>query len=619
LFIVANLSWLGDAIANDVTPLATTLIVQLKHATLTAANSDSSQLDHEFVTLPHHWNGDSPQRQGLYTYQLQFVVAENQLQSKQALYFIRIGNRFEITLNDRLLHSSGELSNPSEGLINEPTIVAIPPGLLRLGSNNLALKISGDAGRYAGLSTVQFGEFKTLDSSYSKRYFFQQSAPVLIMVICLTIGFLALLASWYLKNKHYFIFGIGSMAWALATSFEKITYTPYGYRWQLLLYDLSLALGVACMVLSLTYSIRFRKRWFVLLAYGYFALSAVLAVVTVLGFAFTRQLFLLLMIAFALFTAGIYLWQCYKNPARTSLPILALVFICLVVALYDQITLFKLKNSFEAYSLTRYVYLFFAVAIAQVFVLRLTRMNNMVKANKIRLHKRLKLTRDGLHSLYLQQLEVEKLSVLSNERIRLMQDMHDGLGSRLLALKIAVLRSKNDHFQLVKLVDNSIDELRQAVLALKAPHTNLAHMLGMLRPRIEQLLTGKKSQLTWSVEAIPDLPQFDTATLCSLEKMVLELFTNVMKHSSATRIEFKASFTVSGTVHISFIENGTGYVVRSHRGTPFTSTTGLGLMSLCKRAADLGATIEFKANGCETSIIIPITDQFTEMRSLLQA
>ncbi len=91
--------------------------------------------------------------------------------------------------------------------------------------------------------------------------------------------------------------------------------------------------------------------------------------------------------------------------------------------------------------------------------------------------------------------ESERVKVEAQERQRIMQDMHDGLGSQLMSSLMLVEREAVSNDQFAQILRESIDDMRLAIDALAADDADLAAALGNLRFRMEPRLRAAGMEL----------------------------------------------------------------------------------------------------------------------------
>jgi signal transduction histidine kinase/3-oxoacyl-(acyl-carrier-protein) synthase len=176
------------------------------------------------------------------------------------------------------------------------------------------------------------------------------------------------------------------------------------------------------------------------------------------------------------------------------------------------------------------------------------------------------------------------------ERMRFAQDLHDGLGANLSAMKM-VLGLLNDPASLpIKakteyLLKESIDDLRQLIHAMSP--RSLAR-LGLVKAVQElSILINQSSKVEVQVlsedfpENLPDEMQLN------LYRMVQELFQNALKHAHATHITLKLEQN-SGSLMLYYTDNGCGFDIVAH-------TSGNGLSNLHTRSQLLNGTLDIKS------------------------
>jgi signal transduction histidine kinase len=172
----------------------------------------------------------------------------------------------------------------------------------------------------------------------------------------------------------------------------------------------------------------------------------------------------------------------------------------------------------------------------------------------------------------------------AKERARILNDMHDGVGSHLLGLIIQLRGGAVETPKIVASLETCIDDLRLIVASLDAAELDLAHALGDLRVRVEPRFTAAGIGLQWDVEVA--FPRADGAAVMQCLRALQEMLTNALRHSGSSRVEVKVR--LQGGVSTAIIE----VEVRDHgRGfDPSVNRPGRGLTSLRSRARGLGGT-----------------------------
>ena len=204
------------------------------------------------------------------------------------------------------------------------------------------------------------------------------------------------------------------------------------------------------------------------------------------------------------------------------------------------------------------------------------------------------------------------------QRRRIAQDVHDGIGSRLVAI-ISSLDPKNPEHQVLALsLEQCLLDLKITVDTLSQDSPCLTEGLAMLRYRIQPSLTRLNIHLHWDVE---DHPAFDRlAPLCVTHSLRIaqEAAANVLRHSEARRLEVSCRYDEQANeVRLSLRDDGRGM---PPAGAPVRE--GRGLTGMQRRAQDAGLRLTITSpagGGTAVQLGIPGPVARTEPRRLLVA
>lgn len=191
------------------------------------------------------------------------------------------------------------------------------------------------------------------------------------------------------------------------------------------------------------------------------------------------------------------------------------------------------------------------------------------------------------------------------ERRRLRNDLHDGVGPSLaaIALQADVLAhqlSESDHGEHAVLIR---DRLRETVADVRS----VSH--GLRPPILDQVgLEEALRQLVAGIEPIvgeaevDDLGELPAAVEVAAYAIAAEAVTNAVKHSAASRVRLEARR--ADGVHVTVADNG--------RGLPAHPRAGVGLTSMRQRAAELEGTLEHRESpggGTTVHLSIPLPEE----------
>ena len=237
------------------------------------------------------------------------------------------------------------------------------------------------------------------------------------------------------------------------------------------------------------------------------------------------------------------------------------------------------------------------VILLWVFLLLVLGRFSMVGAHvsflRQRLHQRnrqLQESLDRIQQLMSERAREEQELAIAQERQRIMREIHDGVGSQLVGLLNVVTQARPDRVVIEEHVKLALDEMRMAVDSLQPTHDDLATVLATLRYRLQPRLDAAGIELVWDVEVIPQLEPFAAQAALQLQRILLEAFTNVLKHAGASRIVMHASWhgeEAPSLVRIMLTDNGRGLPSAPANG----GRTGHGIANMRARAQSIGARL----------------------------
>ncbi len=222
--------------------------------------------------------------------------------------------------------------------------------------------------------------------------------------------------------------------------------------------------------------------------------------------------------------------------------------------------------------------------------------------NSARVARESILLRFDLADSYAKLRKVERQKTLADERQRLMQDMHDGLGSSLIsALRVAERGNMTDD-ELALVLQGCIDDLKLAIDSLDTVDSDLLLLLATLRFRLEPRLEAAGISLEWHVENIPTLHWLDSRSALHILRILQEAITNIIKHTNSSKVCISTALK-EDYVQITIADNGQGFDI-----TSALSSKGKGLSGQQNRAAAIHAEIEWDSDqhGARVSLMLPL-------------
>jgi signal transduction histidine kinase len=191
---------------------------------------------------------------------------------------------------------------------------------------------------------------------------------------------------------------------------------------------------------------------------------------------------------------------------------------------------------------------------------------------------------------------------LSEERARIMREVHDGFGAHLVGAMTMLETQDVDYEELSDFLKSSLLDLRIMIDSLDPDTHDVLFALSMLRTRVEPILKNKNITLDWNLTQLPQDLELNPNRTLSLLRVLQELFTNILKHSVANHVRITSAIEDSQQERIlklDFFENGKGFHPELK--------SGRGIRNICNRIRELNGQIDYcqACDGFRTVISIP--------------
>jgi signal transduction histidine kinase len=588
LLLLLALGCAGSAVASPVVQRLTQ--AELTDHTLPGAPTRP-------VSLPDAWEHTAPDRNGRVSYRL--ALPDAALATEQpALFLRRVGNVFRVHFNAELVWSVGEIRRPLPNYGQEPYLLRLPRQLVRPAGNEVVIEVIGEPRREAGLSSVWVGPASELEPMYERAMNLQVRGAWVLTSTSATLGALALLVAWRTRQMVYGWFGLGNLIWAWRVSALHL-HDPGAWAGLLhWMFELSYSLFVACMGMFLLMLVQrdsaTARRWigaFVALAFtlslanAWFNLPAL------------RTMHLLLALIVTVITASLLGRQALAQHSRTGWLLLAAALTGGVFGLRDWI-IFRVLRDYEAYTWTRYAILALMLVMVWQLVEDYARSLEAQREATRRLQAALEAKERELERIYLERRDSDRQQAVAAERDRLLRDMHDGLGGRLvsaiaLAQQMPAPAGEATALQELRMaLDDCLTELRITLDSLEAEQHRLGESLAEMRFRLEPSLRAAGIRLVWNVHDDALEARLPAGHTLQVLRIVREAFTNIIKHAQATVVWLTLA-REGETLRITVLDNGMAQRAGAAQPGPLSLQGGKrGMANMQRRATLLGGEVE---------------------------
>lgn len=546
--------------------------------------------------LPFKWDAQFPGENGSVVYKLGLpadaALRARQSQEVWSIYIPRVGNQVRLSLNGHALFAQARWDDTASDTSQTPFILSLPVSLLREEeSNQLIIQTSLQALRWGGLSEVYVGPERALRQAYGVAEFWQQTSYVVILVALVLMGLIAALIWWrqrtYESAKLYLYFFYSALAGSIAALVHLLMQHNLTWPIQGIVTAIALAWHVIFMSRFALEVAGRSERW-VSLAMLTTTVAIGIAYVLAEPFYWTIMFGLLCLPLVAALVCSAQVADSERSGQARLLFFVSLI--AALVALRDFFIVQWPASGISQFVLLPHALFLFVLVMGGILVRRYTEQHRLYHELNVTLEARVGERERELADSFaaLRQQAEERAKLL--ERQRIMQDIHDGVGGQLVGLVNLAKRGglaggAFDHRQIQEHAQLALDELRIAVDALQPVDGDLATVLATLRYRLEPRLKELGIRLVWRVNELPLMLDLTPRRVMQIQKILLEAFTNIMRHAHAKVVVVSAGVGApeSGTVALSIADDGIGF-------EPEHSTSqGHGLRNMRFRAEAIGA------------------------------
>lgn len=570
---------------------------------------------HTLVRLPYGWDFHHKGHSGVARFALQFDAPKDPV-GPWALYFYRLGNGYSVTLNGTLLEHNGDIVD-SDGDTGDyakiPRYLRIPPNVL-MQHNRLEVEIRSDTGRRSGMPAVWAGPVGAVESLYRQEFAIRVGGSAVLAVFSLLVGIFAAVL-WVsqtdprperrgMRDSVYLYAALAEFSWALFIGDTLIERPPLPWNaWSVVI---NMALGVwLASLLMFCHTIagwegHRASRWV-----KHVLIALLLAGPPVAYYAITTPLPALLtlwQVGFALVfvpTTVLFVVQALQE-ASTMHRVVALAFMVNVPIGIHDFYVMRIADPFTSQALLRYSATLFGLALGVIAIARFRAANLHVRDMLDTLAERIANKERELSQSYQRMERIAREQERTQERSRILRDMHDGVGSHISSAIRQLQSGRSNPEDVLLTLRDSLDQLKLSIDALNLPPGDITALLANLRYRLEPRFRAMGLALEWAVVPLDAVKHLDGAAMRQLQYIFFEAFSNVMQHAHASILRIEATPTLPSTagkpvpVRIRICDNGCGF-------DP-DQVPRKGLRSMQQRAASLGADLHITSRPGETVV-----------------
>ena len=581
------------------------MLNQAEYLDSNAATPPGADRSWQYTGIPDEWNRHPHAGNSVwYRFRLTVAAPPHRL---WGIYLPVIRQNASVWLNGELLGDGGSFEQPLARNWNRPLYFSIPRGLIAAGENLLLVRIKSAYRNDGLLAPVFLAPADFLYPGYRLKFFFRYT---LLQFIIITLMFSTLLLyalTWLRPSDRLYAWYALPLTVFLIYSLKYVVVEP----------PIDEAIWDSLMMSALL--------WFPVLASSFIQrfighidrrIERLLywsASLVTLALFLTPQLMMpewtsrfIASTALLLGLYPVYRLLCYliDRPRRDTFLLMTSGFLMTVFGVHDWLVATgltsRLEGFFLPYSIPPGLLLF-------VYILMRRFVNAMNESEHLNRHLQSAIQRKHreLEQSFEHMKELERRNAVSEERARLMRDMHDGMGGHLVSLLGRVEDERSSNADIARELRAALDDLRLMIDSMEDTGGDLLALMAMLRDRLEPRLKTAGIRLAWQARDIPALDGLSPEKSLHILRIFQEAITNVLKHAGArlVTIELCCQSDEKGNpgILISCRDDGRGF----DRGS---QASGRGLWNIKRRAEFLGGQSDIESKngaGCLVWLWLP--------------
>ena len=537
-----------------------------------AAKSNAAQaadIQHwQKISLPDNWNHRWPSHSGVVWYRIDWQpICQNTDELNLAVYVESISMAGSVYVNQQLLWRDKNQQEPISRSWNQPRYFVLPPNLDRKHTQQIYLRVYGNALSSPGMGKVQIDHVDNMVAIQQDAQWHQRTIFTINAILSASLG-LFCACIWLMRRQESALgwYVVASMSWLaflyniLATEtgpfpnagmfFQSHIMAFVLYTWGFCIFSwrfVQYANKRLEQVLTLVTTIMIALIWLMPLQYQMINLSAVfLSCVLILN---ANGVFI-----------SILGWRSHELESK----LLAITLMtCILLAVLSLLGFHQIVD--VPSHLLSYTSLLFTLFLAIILAMRFTRSLQRIEAFNLELSNKIREAELNVSLSLQEQHRLAVKQVQTKERTHMAHDLHDGLGGSILRSIITLEHAPKSienaqNLSILRLLRN---DLRQIIDQFaddnhKIPPTPM-HWLAPLRNRYKHIFDELGIKLQWEVSK--EWAKQPTSTQClTLYRVVEEALNNVVKHSQAKQVVLKFHATHQ-FLQLNIEDNGVGFNV----------------------------------------------------------
>lgn len=560
------------------------------------------------VELPDSWVRQRPQAErGAAWYRLRFDYPAADPQP-WALYFLHLYHGGDVWVNGALVARIPQTSPELRVRWVRPHLVQLPPALLRSGANELLVRAAQPPpGASLRFPVLQVGPAEELARMHDHRFFWTSVTPLLTSTVCLLVSMCVLFIWWRRRSEvMYGLFGVAVGLWGIRTLTFVFEMVPTGLwpTWRLVVHTATGGFIVVMTMLAWRMA-GIRKPWFerALVAYwmiGPVALLALGAPAEPLVNRYWVGGFL----PIGASIVAVSVWSLVRKRTLETAALPVTMGIAAIAGMHDYLMAWELEPRFLAsLASLRINLLHFGadlvlIAMGGLLTARFVRTLRSVEEMNQTLEQRVAQREKELADNYVRMTVLERENAASQERQRIMREIHDGMGSQLFVSLSRVERGEMRNAEVAEALRGCIAEMRLALDTLTPQELDFRSTLGNFLFRWRNQLIACGIRPTWHIDVPDEALHVSPHAALQLLRVAQEALTNVVKHAQASSVDVQLRL-VGEQLELEVRDNGVGTRAAVKAG-------GHGVGNMRARAEQMGGSLDVLGEAPGTRLVVHV-------------
>lgn len=562
------------------------------------------------VELPDAWDKNLPGHQGFALYRSSWQSREDG-PVPNAVFIPRAVMNIEVYLNGSRIGGLGRMTGEISRNWNRPFYFEFPEELVQTDSINvIEVQVAGYADYRSGLGRFWVGPRSLLEPAYRTAYWWQVNASMVASAIALSAAVVILGGAAFFRRAGGLLYlALAVISWVIRNIGYYLDWIPMPHLlWGQFVLCLHAWFGALYGMFLLRY-LNITNRGVKWASLGYGTLVSLSLFAYEMPGIKNYTLVLLTPTVPFLLALNLYLvYRCWRDADReaTIIGFSSLFFLMLLIR---DLSAAAGYLPFETVLLSQMTGVLLFTGCSGVVLYRYKEALEGLQSALSNVNQKLSAREDELLEQFEVIRRIQTQRTKDDERRRIMQDIHDGVGSSLVsAINLTQVRPLSQT-EMREVLNDCLDDLRFAIDSLDPTSNDLLAVLGNFRWRFEKRLKTAGIKLVWNVFESPELEGYSSRQIFELLRIIQEAFGNILKHARCTEIIMTVTIVGDSEVLIMIDDNGVGLPAAEDR------KDGRGLAHMQKRAKALGANLkvgvyqEKGRSGTRVELRLPIKQQ----------